>query len=55
MGDAPRDLSRSRGTTGMGDLGHYSLGEDAGQQGMGPGIGGAVLEYGSTLDAAPPP
>jgi hypothetical protein len=54
MGDAPRDLSGSRGTTGLGDLGHYSFGEDAGQQGTGPGLGFALPEYGSNLDAGPP-
>jgi hypothetical protein len=56
MGDAPRDLSGSRGTTGLGDdPGRYSFGEDAGQQGTGPGVGFALPEYGSNLDAAPPP
>jgi hypothetical protein len=35
MGDASRDLSGSRGTTGLGDPGHYSFGEDVGQQGTG--------------------
>jgi hypothetical protein len=55
MGDAPRDLSGPRGTTGLGDPGRYSFGEDAGQQGTGPGVGFALPEYGSNLDAAPPP
>jgi hypothetical protein len=56
MGDAPRDLvSGSRGTTGLGDPGRYSFGEDAGQQGTGPSVGFALPEYGSNLDAAPPP
>ena len=54
MGNAPRDLSGSRGTTGLGDLGHYSFGEDAGQQGTRPGLGFALPEYGSNLDAGPP-
>jgi hypothetical protein len=54
MGDAPRDLSGPRGTTGLGDPGRYSFGEDAGQQGTGPGVGFALPEYGSNLDAAPP-
>ena len=55
MGDAPRDLSGSRGTTGLGDPGRYSFGEDSEQQGTGPGVGFALPEYGSNLDAAPPP
>ena len=55
MGDAPRDLSGSRGTTGPGDPGRYSFGEDAGQQGTGPSVGFALPEYGSNLDAATPP
>ena len=56
MGDAPRDLvSGSRGTPSLGEPGRYSFGEDAGQQGTGPGVGFALPEYGSNLDAAPPP
>jgi hypothetical protein len=55
MGDAPRDLSGSRGITGLGDPGRYSFGEDAGQQGTGPGVSFALPEYGSNLDAGPPP
>ena len=54
MGDAPRDLSGSRGTTGLGDPGRYSFGKDTGQQGTGPGLGFALPEYGSNLDAGPP-
>jgi hypothetical protein len=54
MGDAPRDLSGSRGTTGLGDPGRYSFGEDAGQQGTGPDLGFALPEYGSKLDAGHP-
>ena len=55
MGDAPRDLSGSRGTTGLGDPGRYSFGKDVGQQGTGPGLGFALQEYGSNLDADHPP
>ncbi len=55
MGDAPRDLSGSRGTTGLGDPGRYSFGVAAGQQGRGPGVGFALPEFGSNLDAPPPP
>ena len=55
MGDAPRDLSGSRGTTGPGEPGRYSFGEDAGQQGTGPSVGLALPEYGNNLDAATPP
>jgi len=54
MGVAPRDISSSRGTTGLGDPGCYSFGEDAGQQGTGPGLGFALPEYGSNLDACHP-
>ena len=54
MRDAPRDLSGSRGTTGLGDPGRYSFGEDAGQQGTGPDLGFALPEYGSNLDAGHP-
>ena len=46
MGEAPRDLSDSRGTTRLGDPGRYSFGEDVGQQGTGPGLGFALPEYG---------
>ncbi len=47
MGEAPRDLSGSRGTTGLGDLGRYSFGKDAGQQGTGPGLGFALPGHGN--------
>ena len=47
MGEAPWDLSGSRGTTGLGDPGRYLFGEDAGQQGTGPGSGFALSEYGN--------
>jgi hypothetical protein len=47
MGEAPRDLSVSRGTTGLGDPGRYSFGKDAGQQGTGLGLGFALPEYGN--------
>jgi hypothetical protein len=47
MGEAPRDLSVSRGTTGLGDSGRYSFGKDAGQQGTGSGLGFALPEYGN--------
>jgi hypothetical protein len=54
MGDAPRDTSNSRGTTGLGDPDRYSFGEDAGQQGTGPDLGFALPEYGNNLDAGHP-
>jgi hypothetical protein len=54
MGDAPRDPSGSRGTTGLGDPGRYLFGEDVGQQGTGPGLGSALPDYGSTVDAGHP-
>ena len=38
----------------MGDPGRYSFGKDAGQQGMGPGLGFALPEYGNKLDAGHP-
>jgi len=47
MGEAPRDLSASRGTTELRDPGRYFFGEDAGQQGTGPGLGFALPEYGN--------
>jgi len=47
MGEAPRDLSDSRGTTGLRDPGCYSFAKDAGQQGAGPGLGFALPEYGT--------
>ena len=47
MGEAPRDLSVSRGTTGLGDPGRYSFGEYTGQQGTGSGLGFALPEYGN--------
>ena len=47
MGEAPWDLSNSRGTTRLGDPGRYSFGEDAGQQGTGPGVGFALPECGN--------
>ena len=47
MGEAPRDLNGSRGTTMLGDPGWYSFGEDAGQQGMGLGLGFTLPEYGN--------
>ena len=37
----------SRGTTRLGDPGRYLFGEDAGQQGTGPGSGFALSEYGN--------
>jgi hypothetical protein len=52
-----RPSSRSDPDNGHGNQcsGRYSFGEDAGQQGTGPSVGFALLEYGSNLDAAPPP
>jgi hypothetical protein len=47
MGEAPRDLRAFRGTTGLGDPGRYLFCEDMGQQGMGPGLGFALPEYGN--------
>ena len=47
MGEAPWDLSNSRGTTRLGDPGRYSFGEDAGQQGTGQGLGFTLPEYGN--------
>ena len=45
MEEAPRDLSNSRGTTGLRDPGCYLVGEDAGQQGTSLGLGFALPEY----------
>ena len=47
MGEAPWDLSVARGTTGPGDLGCYSFGEGARQQGTEPGFCFAPLEFGN--------
>ena len=47
MGEAPWELSISRGTMGLGDPGRYLFGEDTGQQGTGSGLGFALPEYGN--------